>query len=123
MVCIRERLQAQFRVDKRTAMMLLALAGITLMMIAVGLWLDPKDFGLNLLAGIVGLGVAVIAGVLLFDRLAQEAASREQQTRLADQEEQRRERWEGVRTATLTALWDQLRRVTRPIMILSPSTQ
>jgi hypothetical protein len=121
MIGIRDRLKNQFEVDKRTATMLLVLAGITLVAITLGLWLDSKDFALNLLAGVAGLGVAVIAGVLLFERLAREAAYQEQQVRLAAQEQQQREKWEGVRIATLTALWDQLRRVTRPIMILSPN--
>lgn len=76
---------------------------------AIGLWLDAKDFFVGLLVSVVSLVVAGLAATFVFDRLTERQSER-----------RRSAKWLGVRTGTLTAIWEQTRRMMEPIRELSP---
>lgn len=85
----------------------LALVGIAAFV--TGLLLDSENFLVGVLGSVVSLATATIAAVLVFDNLAEQQSER-----------RRMRKWNSVRVATLTAIWEQVRRMTAPIAERSP---
>ena len=72
--------------------------------LGVGLAIDVPGFVVGLLASLAALAVTIWTATFIFDEFAEKQAAI-----------RRRKRWDVVRIATLTALWDQIRRITLPV--------
>jgi hypothetical protein len=97
------------RLTTRRALALVFLAIIGLGATAAGFAIDATNFALHLLAGLVAFVATIIGAVLVLDELAERQSER-----------RRKRKWDAVRVATLMTIWDQIRRVMRPIQMLSP---
>src|ERR1700722_6786263 len=89
-------------------LVLLALVGVAALV--AGLAINAETFALGLLSSLAGFIAAAFAAVLYLDELAEQQSER-----------RRRKKWDAVRVVTLTAIWDQLRAMTIPIVARSPS--
>lgn len=90
--------------------------------LVLGLWIGARDFTIGLLASLVALAVTIFSASFYFDARAEDLAEQRRQAKEELDEQQRQAKWEVVRVATLTAIWDQVRRMMLPVVVLSPES-
>jgi hypothetical protein len=105
MASVQVRIMQQVRRNPLAAVAIVGLASA-----GAGFALDVRGFAVGLLASIAALAMTVLTATFFFDELAEKQAAA-----------RRRDKWNIVRVATLTAIWEQVRRMTLPIAMRSPT--